>query len=156
NPSRLALACWLLAAGPGAGARTSLGVVHFVTEDKLVFLGVRVNGSRPLTFVLDSGAPHTIVDSAAAVSLGLPLLAPDHVTGAGRGAVTRRHAEPIELRIGDAPLRVEDPWVIDLGQVAGIRHVDGLVGAELFERHVVRLDPVAQTLTIADPATFRP
>jgi len=153
NPSRFVLALLLLAvpAHAAAPART----VYFTTEDKLVFLEVRVNGSRPLTFILDSGAPHTVVDSTAAVNLGLSLLAPDHTTGAGKGSVSRLHTTPLDLAIGEVPLSVEDPWVIDLGQVGGIRHVDGLIGADLFERYVVTLDPVRQTLTMADPSTFK-
>ncbi len=39
--------------------------------------------------------------------------------------------------------------------MAGIRHVDGLVGADFFERYVVRLDPIRQMLTVAEPGTFR-
>src|SRR5262249_49532197 len=38
---------------------------------------------------------------------------------------------------------------------AGIRHVDGLLGADLFQRFVVRLDPIRQTLTLTNPATFK-
>src|SRR5262249_19931052 len=34
-------------------------------------------------------------------------------------------------------------------------HVDGLVGADLFERYTVRLDPVRQTLTLAEPGTVQ-
>src|SRR5215470_333926 len=115
NPSRLVLAVLLLAVR--AQAATPTHVVHFTTEDKLVFLEVRVNGSAPLTFILDTGAPHTVVDSTAAVKLGLSLLDPDHTTGAGSGAVSRRHTKPLDLAIGEASLPVEDPWVIDLGQV---------------------------------------
>src|SRR5262249_34844808 len=113
------------------------------------------NDSRPLTFILDSGARHSVLDSSAVVGLGLPVRAPDHTTGAGKGAVTRQHTDAVELRLGEARLEVEDPWVLDLGQVAGIRHVDGLVGADLFERYTVRLDPVRQTLTLAEPGTVQ-
>jgi hypothetical protein len=130
-------------------------VLHYESEDKLVLLPVRLDGSRPLTFILDSGAPHSIVDSTVAVELKLQRLAADRVSGAGKGTVARQHAAPVDLLIGTVPLHVEDPWVIDLGKVGGIRHVDGLVGADLFERYVVGIDPVRQTLTITEPAIFR-
>ena len=132
-----------------------LAVLHYETEDKLVFLPVRVNGSSPLTFVLDSGAPHSIVDSAAAVTLKLRRISADRTRGVGTGTVPRQHLEPIDLLVGSVPLHVQDPWAIDLGQAAGIRHVDGLLGADLFERYVVRIDPVRQAMTIAESAAFR-
>src|SRR5262245_21452948 len=132
-----------------------LAAVHYQTEDKLVFLTVRVDGSGPLTFVLDSGAPHTVVDSTVARKLGLSEVSIDSTRGVGRGTVSRRHLGPVEVTVGKVSLRIDDPWMIDLGQVAGIRHVDGLLGADLFERFVVRIDPVGETLTIFDPETFR-
>src|SRR6266705_549992 len=137
-------------------APTPLAVVHFETEDKLVFLPVRVNGSRPLTFILDSGAPHSIVDSAAAVAMKLRNISADRTRGVGRGTVPRQHMAPIDLLVGTVPLHVQDPWVLDLGRAAGIRHVDGLVGADFFERYVVRIDPERQTITISEPVAFRP
>lgn len=130
-------------------------VLHYESEDKLVFLPVRVNGSRPLTFILDSGAPHSIVDSTVATELNLRRISADRVSGAGKGTVPRQHAAPVDLGIGTVSLHVGDPWVIDLGRVGGIRHVDGLVGADLFERYVVRIDPLRRTLTIAEPKAFR-
>jgi len=131
-----------------------LAVVRYQTEDKLIFLPVRVDGSRRLTFVLDSGAPHTVVDSTAAVELKLREVSADRTGGAGKGTVPRKHAAPIEVSVGAVRLHVADPWVIDLSQ-AGIRHVDGLLGADLFERYVVRIDPVQETLAILEPTTFR-
>ena len=57
-------AVWLMlfVASVSAGAVT---VVQYRVQDGLVSLDVRVNGSRPLTFVLDSGAPRSIVQIKA-------------------------------------------------------------------------------------------
>src|SRR5439155_13234952 len=97
----------LLVAGISASTPTPRAVtIHYESEDKLVFLAVRVNESRPLTFILDSGAPHTVIDSTAGVALGLRMLQTDHTTGVGKGSVVRRHAEPIVLRVGEARLRI--------------------------------------------------
>ena len=86
----------LLVAGISASTPTPRAVtIHYESEDKLVFLAVRVNESRPLTFILDSGAPHTVIDSTAAVALGLRMLQTDHTTGVGKGSVVRRHTEKI-------------------------------------------------------------
>src|SRR5207244_3629762 len=87
-------------AGVGHADPAPLATLHYETEDKLVFLPVRVNGSRPLTFVLDSGAPHSIVDSAAAVTLKLQRISADRSGGAGKGTVPRQHVEPVDLLVG--------------------------------------------------------
>ena len=39
----------------------------------------------------------------------------------------------------------------------GVRHhVDGLLGYDLFERYVVRIDPVERTFRLVEPAAFHP
>jgi aspartyl protease len=140
-------AAWLCLFLLTAAPQRPLTVVPYHAEDGLVFLDVRVNGSSPRTFVLDTGAPHTVVDSAAAVALKLGVLSRDRTGGAGRGTVGRQHLPPLDLELGGVRHRVVDPWAIDLGHV-GIRPIDGLVGADLFERFVVRIDPDRRTLTL--------
>jgi hypothetical protein len=141
---RAACLCLLLLT---AAPQRPLTVIPYHAEDGLVFCDVRVNGSSPRTFVLDTGAPHTVVDSAAAVALNLGVLSQDRTRGAGRGTVGRQHLPPLDLELGGVRHHVADPWAIDLAHV-GIRHVDGLVGADLFERFVVRIDPDRRTLTL--------
>src|SRR5258708_19299128 len=76
----------LLGASPDSMNRSGvLDVVHYRTEDKLINLAVRVNDSPPLTFVLDSGARHSIIDSTTAVALGLRTLSPDSTAGGRKG-----------------------------------------------------------------------
>ncbi len=145
------LSVLLLASDPGR----PLTVVPYHVEDGLIFLDVRVNESGPRTFVVDSGAPHSIVDSTAAVALGLGTLSQDSTRGAGRGSVGRQHLAPLDLEVGEVRHHVADPWAIDLGHV-GIRPVDGLVGADLFERYLVRIDPERRTLALYEPAALPP
>src|SRR5262245_13524747 len=140
-------ALWLSLLLPAVAPGRPLTVVPYRAEDGLIVLDVRVNGSGPRTFVLDSGAPHSVVDSAAAVALKLDALSQDRTRGAGRGTVGRQHLPPLELQVGDVRHHFADPWSSDLAH-AGIRHVDGLVGADLFERFVVRIDPDRRTLAL--------
>ena len=53
----------------------------------MVFVPVRLNGSRPLSFVLDSGSARTIVDRALAASLGLKASGSGSLQGAGAGRI---------------------------------------------------------------------
>jgi hypothetical protein len=71
--------------------------------------------------------------------------------GAGHGTATMLHAAPLTISVGGAALRVNDPWVIDLSHVGTSRHIDGLVGEDFFRAYVVRIDPVARTVSFCDP-----
>lgn len=57
----------------------------------MIFVPVRVNGSSPLSFVLDSGSTRVIVDRALAKNLGLKASGTGSLQGAGSGRI------PIEL-----------------------------------------------------------
>jgi len=144
----------LLVASAGSGNPPGvLESIRYHTEDRLIYLTVRINDSAPLTFVLDSGARHTIVDSSTAVALGLRRRSADRVQGVGAGSVPLQHVAPVELQVGLVPLHVDDPWVIDFRTVG---REQGLLGADFLERYVVRIDPVRETLTVMDTASFRP
>lgn len=136
-------------------ARPAVGVMHFRNNGGLASVPVRVNGSHVLWFVLDTGAPRTIIDSTTAQALGLRIVSQEKGTGAGRGTYLQQHASPVDVALGSILLHVSEPWVIDLAQVGTEQQANGLLGADLLERYVTRIDPVARTLTFYDPATYR-
>jgi hypothetical protein len=102
---KAALARWRLALTLAAislpsltGATSSHGEIHFVSADQtsrfqfawkqgMIFVPVRVNGSRPLSFVLDSGSARMIIDRTLARSLGLSPQGSGSLQGAGSGRV---------------------------------------------------------------------
>ena len=130
------------------------GVLHYRANGKLASVPVRVNGSRPLWFVFDTGARHTLVDSATALSIGLQVVSQGQGKGAGAGTYVQWHAPPIDVTVGPVVLHVPDPWVIDLAHVGTAERTDGLLGADLLARYVVRIDPVAHALTLIDSTAF--
>jgi aspartyl protease len=130
-------------------------VLHYRANGSLVSVPVRMNGSHSLAFVLDTGAPRTIVDSTAARSLGLRVVGEERGTGAGHGTYRQAHTSPIDFGLGAVVLHVPEPWVIDLAHVGTRERPDGLVGADLFEGYVIRIDPEARTLTFFDAASFQ-
>ena len=111
-------------------------------------LPVQVNDAEQVWLTLASGAPHRVIDPRLAADLGLRTMSESATTGTGQGAVSVRHAGPVMLRIGDFPLRVQDPWIIDLSGVPIDREVRGLVGADLFKNNIVRIDPDRGVLEI--------
>ena len=104
-----------------------------------------INGSQ-LWFDVDTGARHSVIDLAAAKRLGLPLIKPARMSGAGHGTGELLHTSPVEIRAGNTSVHVADPWVLDLSRTGTSRRIDGLVGVDFFKAYVVRIDPQRQTV----------
>ena len=129
--------------------------VHYQLNDRLVYLPVRVNRSRTLWFSLDTGARHTVIDTAVAKELKLQIVSTDQVAGAGRGTVRRQHAAAADVSVNSVNLRIDDPWVIDLNHPQVGKREDGLIGADFFAAYVVRIDPQAQIIAFFPAKEFR-
>jgi len=131
-----------------------------------MLVDVRINDSEPATFVIDSGAPHTVFDPKFARALGLKIEQAEPVTGTGRGTVEKGKTAPCSMSIGNpesvpgrgvggVKIDLAEPWVVDLSKVPIPSSTKGLVGAEIFKQYVVRINPVDATFTVWDPATFK-
>jgi hypothetical protein len=138
-------------AAPGVRLPFSLVVRH-------IMLPVSVNGSRPLSFILDSGNRWACIDLARARSLRLALGGEFAVGGVGSqtrpGAFVRDAAFSIPGFPGfSQPVRLAIP----MGKVASRlgQDCDGILGTEFIERFVVELDYRARTVTLHDRDTFR-
>ncbi|HEY6485200.1 MAG TPA: retropepsin-like aspartic protease [Candidatus Cybelea sp.] len=135
----------------------SCDTIVYRPDDRLINIPVSVNGSQ-LWFDVDTGARHSVIDLAAAKRLGLPLVKPARMSGAGHGSAELLHTSALELRAGTASVHVADPWILDLSHVGTSRRIDGLVGVDFFKAYVVRIDPDAQTIAFCRgvPASRRP
>ena len=169
---RLISACltavWLtttLIAGGAAAPRTSGGVrlpappvtIPFELANRHIVLKVRVNGSRPLSFVLDTGADAAIVMTDVAKELNLTLTGAVRVGGAGdqqqtgslvQGATWSLvgldgFSQPVSLAL---PLR---PLSAGMGQ-----DIDGIIGGQFIRQFVVQVDYQAQAITLHDRTAF--
>ena len=124
----------------------------------LILVSVTIAGSPPLDFVLDSGATQSaITDPFLAWSLDLEIKEAGLARGVGSGATRVFVAEGTSIRIDGVEV-LRAPLVIhDIGPrlaVAAGREIHGFLGADLFERYVVEIDPVGRRLLLHDPATF--
>src|SRR5690606_33100420 len=66
---------------------------------RMVLVELRINGSAPLTFILDSGAGGTLIDASTAERLGLRLGGGVQSTGAN-GRVLARRGPPLRVTLG--------------------------------------------------------
>lgn len=137
-----------------SGAQPASGRFPFKRDGKLMLVQVRINDSEPTWFVVDSGAPHTIFDPKFAQELGLKVESAPAITGTGTGKVTRSKTGPVTMALNDVKIELAEPWVIDLSNVPIPKTVKGLVGAELFEKFVVKMDPLESVFSVFDPGSF--
>jgi Aspartyl protease len=149
-----ALAAILLTSVAVTSPPVPLTTVHFKPNGKLVFLPVTLE-KRAFWFTLDSGAMHTVIDTATARRIGLHVVGQGRTGGAGQGTVPLLHAAPLQLGVGGVGLHVADPYVIDLSHTGTASHQDGLLGQDFLEAYVVRIDPVDRTFVVYAPSTFR-
>lgn len=148
---RLALAAAL--AGGAAAAQTPAPTP---AGHELVFANVSVNG-RDALFLVDTGAPTSLIDSAFAAQARLPL-GEVQVLGGGGGLVAGRIADNIAIQAEGGPTLRLDPSVTDLAQIADVfgHRLDGILGGDYFGRLVVSLDYRAGRAIFKEPGSVTP
>ncbi len=124
----------------------------------LILVSVTISGSPPLDFVVDSGATSSsVTDPLLAWALGLQVRDTGLARGIGSGATRVAVAKDTCIRIDGVEV-LQTPLVVhDIGArlaaTAG-REIHGFLGADLFERFVVEINPVGHRLLLHDPETF--
>ena len=124
----------------------------------LILVSVTVANSPPLDFVLDSGATSSsLTDPLLAWAIGLEVKETGLARGVGSGATRVTVAEDTCIRIDGVEVLRSSLVIHDIGirlaAIAG-REIHGFLGADLFERFVVEIDPVGSRLLLHDPQTF--
>ncbi len=153
--------------------------IPFELDDNLIYVPVSINGSKPLSFILDTGA-FTIVDLPRARELGIKLKPLGQTEGIGDeqqgvflGAEKVSFGLPgvtlSKQRLLAVPLnKVEDcvdefnvdEYGRDISsskpQVKGVRRkVDGILGAEFFSKFVIEIDYASRLINVYEPAGYR-
>lgn len=126
----------------------------------IIFLKAEINNSPPLWFALDSGARFPFaLNTSRVLSMGYNLTnGPDGVGGAGEGTYQTKFARNVSVSIEGLTLpRQPYATTLSLGPIESLagRHIDGLVGAHLFNRYVVEIDYVANTVKLYASRRFR-
>jgi hypothetical protein len=152
--SRFALAWVLLMAHGGAAATT----IPFDLVDNRVMIEVSLNGRGPYRLLLDTGAGGLVVRDEVAAELGLPRLGQHEESGVGEATVTSHGSRVGSVTIGGLALGSQDCTVMsfdDTPAVWGRERFDGIIGLEVFERWVVRIDYAGLHVTFSEPKTYR-
>ncbi len=116
--------------------------IPFELRDGFVWIEVAVPASqKPLSFLLDSGAQVSVIDSTTAKKLGMTGGSLVSVMGVGKVTTglwpqsTEAHAGAIELPQNYLALDLSD-----LRQACTYRPLNGIIGADFFHDHIVQVD----------------
>ncbi|GJG89565.1 hypothetical protein tb265_47460 [Gemmatimonadetes bacterium T265] len=145
---------------PEDGTNGWVATVPFAADgNPMILVPVRVNGSPPGWWALDSGSSVCLVDRGAARRLGLATRGTRQIHGGGRGTVG---IDSVSSRVrldfgGGFTTACDHIAAVDLtGLTADVgRPETGVLGYDLFARYVVEVDFAAHTLRLYDPARYR-
>lgn len=123
--------------------------------DRRMFMAeVRLNGSRPLSFLVDTGASSgTFLNRALLAELGLREEAPEGMANPG-GEVQVGRVAHVTLQAGDVLLEDQTLLTAPLSSFEPMlgRHLDGILGHAFLSQFVVHLDYVTPGITFLDRA----
>jgi hypothetical protein len=115
-------------------------------------------GSRPLWFLLDSGAGVSLLDLGTAEALGLALGDRIEARGAGPGATRGAQLAGVSAYLPQDPsVAVPIPAALALTGLAAFegRQPNGILGHDFIEQAVLQIDYHGRRLVLHDPETFR-
>jgi predicted aspartyl protease len=131
--------------------------VPFEIANRLIIVNARVNGSGPLSFVLDTGANQAIVRLDVAKRLGLTLEGTVNAGGAGAGTQVGSRVRNASWSLDGHNSFVQPVTIaLPLPRIsAGIgRDIAGIIGGEFVRQFVVELDYQSRTITLHDRNSF--
>lgn len=124
--------------------------------NNLVILQPSINGSRLLSFILDTGASTTVISDLRAKELGLKLEGQTDAMTQG-GSINASFIKGVSLNLGGIEFPNMTIAAIRLsGLEAGLgRKVDGILGYEIFDRFVVEIDYSSRVVRLYEPQGYQ-
>ena len=122
-----------------------------------IVLKVKVNDSRPLSFIFDTGDKFAIIDLDRAVELGLALQGTVRMGGAGQETPTGAFVRGATFSIPGLP-EFSQPvsLALPVGKMSARfgQDFDGIIGADFISQFVVEVDYQARLLKLHDKNKF--
>ena len=130
--------------------------VPFHLWNNHIYADVSVNGSKPMTFIFDTGG-HSILIPAAAKALGVEAKGNVSSTGGGDNIATSGEGVVKSLTVGGATITDQPVATIDFNPPGTEgAHEQGMIGYEFFARFITRFDYGKHTITFIDKKYFDP
>lgn len=142
---------------PKPAATTSPVAIPFELVARHIVLKVKINNSRPLSFVFDTGDKVAIVDAERAKELGLKLEGQIKVGGAGSDFLTGSFVKESAWTLpGLEGFSQPVTLAIPLGRLAARfgHDFDGIIGSDFIKQFVVEIDYQVRLIRLHDKDKF--
>lgn len=128
-----------------------------ISDGGHIFLSVRVNGSEPVWFGLDSGAEQTIIGQREAARLNLKVRGGMQAAGGGEELVDFGVARNVSFALQDAKFVLSEVGVLPLDFSSNIpgQKIAGILGYDFISRFVLEIDYEARVINLHEPRGYR-
>lgn len=128
----------------------------FELNSNHIFVGVSVNGSAPLSFLLDTAADTTVINLRKAKELGFALEGSMEGRGAGEGTTEVSFIKDASFKLSGVELQHQLAATIDMTVLEGYEGhpIDGILGYDFISRFVVEIDYAGRKLNLYEPKTY--
>jgi hypothetical protein len=134
--------------------------IPFEKQDNFIIINLVFQGIFPLKFIFDTGAEHTILIKKNITTIlqtpydrEIVIMGTDMKTQI-KAYITRRMRMDLQGLSLVKDILVLDEDYFKFEQFLGL-NVHGILGAEVFKGHIIKIDYVKQVLTVYDPSVFR-
>jgi len=130
--------------------------VPFELSNNLIILKVRVNRSKPLHFIFDTGASISVIDPQSANALRLRAKGKLELEATG-GSVQSGLIGPVSLSIAGVTVFNQTLATVDLDVVAPIFgfKIDGIIGHDFINNFVVEIDYAAEVMNFYETQNYK-
>jgi hypothetical protein len=130
--------------------------IPFVLNSNHIYVPVSIGGSKPLSFILDTGAGMPVLDMETAKDLGLKTVGKFEGRGAGEGTQEVNFVTLENVQLGDLVIDSVSAGTISLKPLSKYEGMpdDGILGYDIFSKFVVKVDYENQKLTLYEPSSF--
>ena len=122
----------------------------------LIVLKVRVNSSRPLHFIFDTGASVSVIDPQSARALGLRAKGKLNLDATG-GPVQSGLVGPVSLSLAGVTVFRQTLATIDLDPFAPLfgYKIDGIIGHDFINKFVIEIDYAVGLMNLYETASYK-
>ena len=121
-------------------------------DNNIILMQVRVNGSKPLKFIFDTGASHSGINSQRATELGLKTQGNASGTATG-GRIQGTIVRDVTLSVSGTEVSNQTMFSMPFPTVPGFEF-DGVIGYGFINQFVIEIDYLNKTMNLYDPRTF--
>jgi hypothetical protein len=122
-------------------------------DNNIILMQVGVNNSKPLKFIFDTGASHTVLHSRRGAELGLK--PEEQVSGTATGGpIEGSLTSGVSLKVAGAEVSNQQIGLIDFPVPPGFEF-DGVIGYDFIKEFVIEIDYLKKTMSLYDPRTYR-